>query len=128
VADQLEAELFANSWPTPHRAPAWERIGPRLDAVARNREPSPLVDWHVTRRLPHRSPARRGSEVMARFTRRWRGRGSDQAGLTPCGHRPACADLDDELEQALAVSDAVLADARARGSMNMVATCAACGR
>jgi DNA-binding CsgD family transcriptional regulator len=124
VADQLEAELFANSWANAATArPAWERIGSRLDAVAKEPRAEPgMVDWHVYEALAATIAARRGSEVMARFTPAL---AEGAAMIKRDSLRAVIALLvliwNDELEQALAVSDAVLADARARGSMNMAA-------
>ncbi len=82
-----------------------------------------MLDWHVYEALSATIAARRGSEVMTRFAPALAGRGT--AVIERDSLRAVAAMLvliwNDELEQALAVSDAVLADARARGSMNMIA-------
>ena len=124
VRQQLEAELFANSWASPAAArPAWERIRPRLDSLSAGRRGEPAVpDWQVYDALAATMAARPGSEVMARFA-------PFLAEATAGGQRDSLRAVivvlvliwNDELGQAQAVSDALLADARARGSMNMIA-------
>jgi DNA-binding CsgD family transcriptional regulator len=124
VQQQLEAELFANSWASPAAArPAWERIRPRLDSLSAGRRGEPAVpDWQVYDALAATMAARPGSEVMARFA-------PFLAEATAGGQRDSLRAVivvlvliwNDELGQAQAVSDALLADARARGSMNMIA-------
>jgi len=124
VADQLEAELFANSWASTATArSAWERIRPRLDSLAAEPRAEPgMVDWHVYEALSVTIAGRRGSEVLARFSPVL---AEGMAGVQRDSLRAVIAMLvliwNDELGQALAISDAVLADARARGSMNMIA-------
>jgi DNA-binding CsgD family transcriptional regulator len=123
VAERLEAELFANSWASASTAQsAWERIRPWLDAVGEDPRAGPgVLDWHVYEALSATIAARRGSEVMARFAPAL---AEVTAGAGLDSLRAVIAMLvliwNDELEQALAFSDAVLADARARGSMNMI--------
>jgi DNA-binding CsgD family transcriptional regulator len=128
VADQLEAELFANSWVSAATArSAWERIRPRLDSVAKEPPAAPAApgaaDWRVYEALAATIAARRGSEVMARFVpvlaagAHWAQR--DSLGLVAA---LLVLIWNDELERALAFSDAVLAAAAARGSMNLTAT------
>lgn len=131
VADQLEAELFANSWLSAATArSAWERIRHRLDSVAKEPPAAPGgADWRVYEALAATIAARRGSEVMARFA-------PVLAESTVLAASPGLTRRDslgpvtallvliwnDELERALAFSDAVLAAAAARGSMNVTAT------
>ena len=124
VQQQLEAELFANSWASPAAArPAWERIRPRLDSLSAGRRGDPAVpDWQVYDALSATMAARPGSEVMARFA-------PFLAEAMAVAQRDSLRAVivvlvliwNDELGQARAVSDALLADARARGSMNMIA-------
>ena len=124
VRDQLEAELFANSWASAASArPAWDRIRPRLDSLAAGtrREPA-VLDWHVYEALSATMAARPGSEVIARFA-------PFLAAATAGAQRDSLRAVNvmlvliwnDELGQARAVSDVLLADARARGSMNLIA-------
>jgi DNA-binding CsgD family transcriptional regulator len=123
VADQLEAELFANSWASAATARcAWERIRPRLDAVAGNGQAEHgAVDWRVYEALSATIGARRGGEVMGRLT--------PVLAEAVAGQRDSLRAViallvliwNDRLEQALTISDKVLADAGTRGSMNMVA-------
>jgi DNA-binding CsgD family transcriptional regulator len=149
VADQLEAELFANSWISVATArSAWERIRPRLDSVAKEPPAAPgAADWRVYEALAATIAARRGSEVMARFApvltegtvlaeNTVLAEGTVLAENTVLAESPGLAQRDsfgpvtallvliwnDEFERALAFSDAVLAAAAARGSMNMTAT------
>jgi DNA-binding CsgD family transcriptional regulator len=120
VTDRLEAELFANSYghtATAHSA--WDRIRPRLAAAAT--QPG-IADWHVYDALAATFAARPGSEALARL-----------APVLPGGMSGAHRDslcgviamwvliLNDGAAQARAISDAVLEDARARGSANMIA-------
>jgi DNA-binding CsgD family transcriptional regulator len=125
VADQLEAELFANSWISAATArSAWERIRPRLDSVAKEPPTAPgAPGWRVYEALAATIAARGGSEVMARFA-------PVLAESRDLAQRdslvPVTALLvliwNDELGQALAFSDAMLASAGARGSANLTAT------
>src|SRR6202000_117523 len=68
--EQLEAEVVGNSWAHAATArAAWERIGPRLDAVAREpRAGSGLADWHVYAALAATVAAPPGRGVTARPT------------------------------------------------------------
>jgi DNA-binding CsgD family transcriptional regulator len=119
VADQLEAELFANSWVSAATArSAWERIRPRLDSVAKEPPTAPgAACWRVYEALAATIAARGGSEVMARFV-------PGLAQRDSLGPVTALLVLiwNDELGQALAFSDAMIASAGARGSMNLTAT------
>jgi len=124
VQDQLEAELFANSWASAATArPAWERIRPRLDSVAAEPRGGPgVLDWRVYDALSATMAARPGSEVMARFAPVL---AEAMAEVQRDSLRAVIVMLvliwNDELGQARAVGDVLLADARARGSMNMIA-------
>jgi len=143
--EQLEAELFANSWASAAAArPAWERIRPWLEpGAAEPRDEPGALDWRVYEALAATIAARPGSEVMARsapaLAEATTGAavvgppvvgapvpGAPVTGTQRDSLRPVIALLvliwNDELGQARAASDALLADARARGSMNMVAT------
>ena len=128
VADQLEAELFANSWVSAATArSAWERIRPRLDSVAKEPPAATAApgaaDWRVYEALAATIAARRGSEVMARFAPVL-AEGTSLAQRDSLGPVTALLVLiwNDELERALVFSDAVLAAAAARGSLNLTAT------
>jgi DNA-binding CsgD family transcriptional regulator len=125
VADQLEAELFANSWISAATArSAWERIRPRLDSVAKEPPTTPgVAGWRVYEALAATIAARGGSEVMARFAPVL----AESRGLAQRDSLvPVTALLvliwNDELGQALTFSDAILASAGARGSVNLTAT------
>jgi DNA-binding CsgD family transcriptional regulator len=125
TADRLEAELFANAWVNAATArSAWDRIRPRLDSTAGDPPAGPgLVDWHVYEALSATAAARPGSAVMARFAPVL----AEGTALLQRDSLCVVAALlvliwNDELERALAVSDAVLADAGTRGSLNMVAS------
>ena len=121
---RLEAELFANSWASAATArAAWERVRPRLDSVAAEPRDAPgALDWHVGHALSATLAARPGSEVMARFAPV---PAAALAGELRDSLRAVIIMLvliwNDELGQAQEVSDALLADARAHGSMNMIA-------
>jgi DNA-binding CsgD family transcriptional regulator len=125
VADQLEAELFANSWISAATArSAWERIRPRLGSVAKEPPTAPgVAGRRVYEALAATIAARGGSEVMARFA-------PVLAESRDLAQRdslvPVTALLvliwNDELGQALAFSDAMLASAGARDSVNLTAT------
>jgi DNA-binding CsgD family transcriptional regulator len=122
--ERLEAELFANSWMSAASArAAWERVRPRLDSVAAEPRDGPgALDWHVGHALSATLAARPASEVMARFASV---PDAALAGDQRDSLRAVIVMLvliwNDELGQAREVSDALLADARARGSMNMIA-------
>jgi DNA-binding CsgD family transcriptional regulator len=120
VRDQLEAELFANSWAGAATArPAWERIRPRLDSLAA--EPGAL-DWRVYDALSATMAARPGREVMARFAPVLaEALAADQRDSLRAVIVMLVLIWNDELRRAREVSDVLLADARARGSMNMTA-------
>ena len=81
-----------------------------------------MPDWQVYDALAATMAARPGSEVMARFAPFL---AEATAGVQRDSLRAVIVVLvliwNDELGQAQAVSDALLADARARGSMNMIA-------
>jgi ATP/maltotriose-dependent transcriptional regulator MalT len=81
-----------------------------------------VPDWQVYDALAATMAARPGSEVMARFAPFL---AEATAGCQRDSLRAVIVVLvliwNDELGQARAVSDALLADARARGSMNMIA-------
>jgi DNA-binding CsgD family transcriptional regulator len=120
VTERLEAELFANSW---HKAAAaesaWARVRPRLAAAAT--QPG-LADWHVYDALAAVFAARPGNEVLARLAPVLDDEMADFRRDSLCGAIALLVLIwNDELAQALAISDAVLEDARARGSVNMIA-------
>ena len=120
IAERLEAELFANSWHKVATArTAWARIRPRLAAAATR---PGIVEWRLYNALSATLAARKGSEALA--------------GLAPVlddgmggGSRDSPSGViamlvliwNDELTRARAISDAVLEDARVRGSVNMIA-------
>jgi len=124
VLDQLESELFVNSWPNAATAGrAWERIRPRLDAIG-TAPPATVgarFDWHVYDALSATLAARPGTEVMARL-------GPVLAAAAANEQRDSLRALlimlvltwNDEFTQAQAFGDVLLADARARGSANMI--------
>ena len=118
IAERLEAELFANSWHKVATArTAWARVRPRLAAATR----SGIVEWRVYDALSATLSARQGSEVLARL--------APVLDVGMSGPRDSPSGVvamlvliwNDELTQARAISDAVLEDARARGSVNMIA-------
>jgi DNA-binding CsgD family transcriptional regulator len=119
VKERLEAELFANSWPhvTTARA-AWARIRPRLAAAT---QPG-LIDWPVYDALGATFAGRRGSDVLARIAPRLDDAMDDFQRDSLCGGIALLVLIwNDELARARAMSDAFLEDARARGSINMIA-------
>jgi DNA-binding CsgD family transcriptional regulator len=122
VEDRLEAELFANSWTSTVTArEAWDRIRPRLDASARGASGN-ATHWHVFSALDATIAARPGSEVMTRFAPVLAGETAGLAGDSPVAVAAMLVLIwNDELAQARAISDVVMRDARARGSMNMIA-------
>ncbi|HET9082063.1 MAG TPA: AAA family ATPase [Trebonia sp.] len=121
VTEHLEAELFANSWMAAASAgPAWDRVRPRLDALAAGG--TGIIDWHVYDALSATIAARQGSEVLTRFAPVLAGRMRGVQRDSLCSVIAMLVLIwNDELAQARAISDAVLEDARARGSMNMIA-------
>jgi DNA-binding NarL/FixJ family response regulator len=120
VEDQLEAELFANSCIRAATAgAAWKRARPRL---ARGIDQEGVLDWHIYDALSVTFAAGPGSEAMAWFAP------IQAAGIDRIRGDSLAAIIamlvliwNDELAQARAICDVVLADARARGSMNMIA-------
>ena len=123
VRDRLEAELFASSW---HRAAtargAWDRVGPRL-AVGRRQDDDDTTDWHVYRALAATVAARPGGEVMTCLAPALDGKITGDWGDSPAAVVAMLVLIwNDEFARARAISDVVLGEARARGSMNMIAT------
>jgi DNA-binding CsgD family transcriptional regulator len=135
VHDRLEAELFANSWlNAATAADAWDRIAPRLNAlpshshaVNSGRPGRPAtgdpVDLHVYDALAvtiNGAPAATAMACLAPVLV------DGAVGVRRDSLAGVIAVLvlvwNDELTLATKISDAVLADARARGSMNMVAS------
>jgi DNA-binding CsgD family transcriptional regulator len=115
VRSQLEAELFANSWLSTATADAaWARARPLLA------DPAPF--WHVCDALEATVAAKPGSEAMSRLAPVLAG------GVAEIKRDSLAAFMtmmvliwNDKLTTALALCDAVLDDARQRGSMNLVA-------
>jgi DNA-binding CsgD family transcriptional regulator len=123
AAEQLEAELLANSWRHAVTArSAWERAGRWLTPGPGPRPPGDrgLTDWPVYRALSATLAARRGSAATALLAPALTG---GPAVLRPDSPAAVTALLvltwNDELEQALAYGDGLLADAEARGSLNL---------
>ena len=137
VSERLEAELFANSWiSTASARSAWERIGPRLPICAGEQPPGTaeraatahgeaagLVDWCVYDALAATIAARGSGEALARVAPVL---GGERAGINRDSLAAVMTMLvliwNDQLEQARAVSDLVLADATARGSLSLTAS------
>jgi len=143
VREHLEAELFANSWISAVTArSAWERIGPRLPvgageppaaAAAAGQPTAPgqdgpgagpgLVDWRIYDALAATIAARGSGEALRRVTPVL---GGELAEIKRDSLAAMIAMLvliwNDELEQARVVSDLVLADASARGSLSLTAS------
>jgi len=119
ITERLEAELFANSWHKVATArTAWARIRPRLAAAATR---PGIAEWRVYDALSATLSARKGSEVLARLAPVLDGMGGGSRD-SPSGVIAMLVLIwNDELTQALAISGAVLEDARARGSVNMIA-------
>jgi DNA-binding CsgD family transcriptional regulator len=137
VTERLEAELFANSWISVAAArSAWDRIRSRLAVRAgeppknHNRDGSAagsvdepgFTDWCVYDALAATIAARDSSEAMDRLGPALAGEG---AGIKRDSLAAVMTMLvlvwNDELEQARAVSDVVLADAGTRGSLSLTA-------
>jgi DNA-binding CsgD family transcriptional regulator len=138
VGERLEAELFANSWISAASArSAWERVGGRLPigagapppggagraAAVPGGEAAGLVDWCVYDALAATIAARGSREALQRVAPVL---GGGLAGLKRDSLAAVMTMLvliwNDELEQARAVSDLVLADATARGSLSLTAS------
>ena len=135
VRERLEAELFANSWISAAGArAAWERVGPRLAIGAAGPrggghppEAAPadcsIVDWAVYDALAATVAARGSAEAMARVAPVL---GAGMAGIKRDSLAAVMTMLvliwNDELEQARTVSEVVLADAAARGSLSLAAS------
>jgi DNA-binding CsgD family transcriptional regulator len=115
VRSQLEAELFANSWlSTATASAAWARARPLMA------DPAPF--WHVCHALEASVAAKPASEALTRLAPVLVG------GVAEIKRDSLVAFMtmmvliwNDKLTTALALCDAVLDDARARGSMNLVA-------
>jgi hypothetical protein len=120
VEDQLEAELFANSFLRAATAEgAWARARPRL---ARGRGQEGLLDWRIYDALSVTFAAGSGAEAMARLAP-VQAAGIDGVRADSLAAIMAMLVLiwNDELATARAICDVVFTDSRARGSMNMVA-------
>jgi DNA-binding CsgD family transcriptional regulator len=122
VREHLEAELLANSWPNAATAgPGWQRIRPRLAAAGQERTDQ-IVDWHVYGALSDTLTAGPGRGALQRLAPALAGRMVDiQRDSLTAGAVMLVLTWNDELTRAMAICDAVLADAHARGSMNMIA-------
>jgi DNA-binding CsgD family transcriptional regulator len=115
VRSQLEAELFANSWlSTATAAAAWARARPLMA------DPAPF--WQVCHALEATVAAMPGTEAVTRLAPLLAG------GVAEIKRDSLAAFMvmivliwNDKLTTALALCDAVLDDARQRGSMNLVA-------
>jgi DNA-binding CsgD family transcriptional regulator len=125
VEDQLEAELFANSCiSAATAAAAWERARPRLDAGSgTGAGRAGVLDWHIYDAMSVTFAAGPGSEAVARLSPvQAAGIGGIRGGDSLAAVMAVLVLIwNDELAAARAICDAVLADARARGSMNMTA-------
>ena len=122
VRERLEAELFANSWPNAAIAGSgWRRIRPMLGAAGQERT-GRIVDWHVYGALSDTFAAGPGPEALNRLAPALAGAMADiQRDSLTAGAVMMVLTWNDELTRARAICDAVLAGARARGSMNMIA-------
>jgi DNA-binding CsgD family transcriptional regulator/tetratricopeptide (TPR) repeat protein len=123
VEDQLEAELFANSCINAATAEAaWQRARPRLDmATSIGREG--VLEWHIYDALSVTFAAGPGGDAMERFAPvQAAGVGSIRGGDSFAAVIAMLVLIwNDELGTARAICDVLLADSRARGSMNMTA-------
>ncbi|HXT94329.1 MAG TPA: AAA family ATPase, partial [Trebonia sp.] len=120
VTERLEAELFANSW---HKAAsarsAWARARPRLAAAAT--QPG-ITEWRVYDALAATFAAQPASEVLARLAPVLDDGMDSVRRDSPSGVMAMLVLIwNDEVAQARAISDAVMEDARVRGSVNMIA-------
>jgi len=125
VEDQLEAELFANSCTSAATAEAaWERARPRLPIGSGrdNAGREGALAWHIYDALAVTFAAGPGSDAMARFAP------IQAAGMDGIRGDSLAAIMamlvliwNDELATARSICDVVVADSRARGSMNMIA-------
>jgi DNA-binding CsgD family transcriptional regulator len=122
VRERLEAELFANSWLNAGTAGAgWQRIRPMLAAAGQERT-GRIADWHVYGALSDTLAAGAGREALNRLAPALARRMADiQRDSLTAAALMLVLTWNDELTRARAICDAVLADARARGSMNMIA-------
>jgi DNA-binding CsgD family transcriptional regulator len=125
VREHLEAELFANSWPNAATAGSgWRRIRPMLEPAGQQRT-GRIVDWHVYGALSDTFAAGSGRDALKRVAPALAGRMTDiQGDSLTAGAVMMVLTWNDDLARARAICDAVLAAARARGSMNMIANVA----
>jgi DNA-binding CsgD family transcriptional regulator len=121
--DQLEAELFANSVINAATAgAAWARARPRLE-VAAGPGGDGVLEWHIYDALSVTFAAGPGSEAMERFAPVQAARiGSIRGGDSFAAVMAMLVLIwNDELATARVICDVLLADSRARGSMNTTA-------